>query len=119
MIENSKDWFLFTCLILLFVTAFSWISFARFSMARIEKAIKEEDGSNSFAWDGIGVRTIFYAYAIALPERFAIRLEQRLIQSSLVRSYSSQFDHINALTFLVSSNLLVVACLVGWCIWGD
>jgi len=114
---NLKDWFLSITLVLFLFTAFSWISFARFSMGRIEKLIKEQGGPDSFAWDGIGVRTIFFAYAIVLPQRYGIRLEKRLIQSSLVRCYSSRFDRINGLILLISGNLLVLACFMGWLIW--
>lgn len=118
MLENPKDWFLLTLLALFIATAISWICFARLTMGKIERTIKSKDAGNQFEWDGIGIRIVFYAYAIVLPERYALHLEKRLVHSTSVRSHANQADRISGLFFLISSNLFVLACLTGWFIWG-
>jgi hypothetical protein len=117
MFVTSKDWLLLAILVLFIATAISWISFARITMSRLETKMKSKTGEDSFEWDGVGIRIVFYAYAIVLPERYALRLERRLIKSSLVRNYSTPIDRMLGCCFLISSNLFVLACLTGWLIW--
>ncbi|MCG8611691.1 MAG: hypothetical protein MI864_14280, partial [Pseudomonadales bacterium] len=41
----------------------SWLLFIRLSMIPMEKALKQK-GVNPSAWDGIGIRAVWYAWAI-------------------------------------------------------
>lgn len=118
MIVSPKDYFLLTALVVFVLTAVSWIFFARFTMGRIEKRIAKDGFADNLDWDGVGARTILYAYAIVLPEKYASRLEKRLLNSSLIRKYATSSDWTSGLVFLISSNSLVLICLIGWLIWG-
>lgn len=87
-----------------------WLVFAKFTMRRIERKMKEDGLPNNFVWDGLGGRIIFYACTIALPEKIAHRADKRLINSPLVRGYSSTADKVSARLFLL--------CLFAWLIIG-
>lgn len=83
-----------------------WLVFAQFTMRRIERQIKEAGISVGFLWDGLGGRIVFYGYAIALPERIALRIE-RLINVPLVRSYANQADWWRSVLFIGTSHLWI------------
>lgn len=94
-------------------TFISWLVFARLSMARIERDMKRDKLTDMFAWDGIGGRIIFYAYAIVLPERIAKRIDGRLIDALLVRKYANYADWIRGLVFLMAANIWLLIVFAG------
>lgn len=96
------------------VSFIMWLSFAHFTMRRIEKQMKDDGLPDSFLWDGVGGRIIFYAYAIALPQKIALKFDRRLIDSGLVRSYASSRDRLRAKLFLLFINVWIVGCFVGF-----
>ena len=118
MTSTPKEYFLLVLLVLFLIAATSWIVFARFTMSRIEKRMSEKGFLNVANWDGIGARVILYAYALVLPQKYAQRIESRLINSISVKSYSDSKDRISGIIFLISSNTLMVSCFIGWVIWG-
>ncbi len=78
-------------LALFIIAAICVLTFAHFTMRRIEKEIKR-DGVDyippiSFSDGGM----VYYAFAIVVTERAAVRLE-RLINASVVRSYATKTD---------------------------
>jgi len=94
-------------------TFISWLVFARLSMARIERDMKRDKLTDMFAWDGVGGRIIFYAYAIVLPERIGKRIDGLLIDALLVRKYSNCADRIRGFVFLMATNIWLLIVLAG------
>ncbi len=119
MNASPKEFFLLFLLITFFFTAISWIFFARFTMSRIEKKIVEDGFSSAANWDGIGARAILYAYAIILPNKYAQRIENKLLNSVSIKGYANSTDRMSGAVFLISSNLLALGCFFGWLIWGN
>lgn len=112
MSKEFEFWFTVSFFGLFIVTALTWILFARFSMARIEQSIKKNGYPESFAWDGVGGRIVFYALAIVLPEKLANRID-RLIDVSLVRRYATRKDWFFGVCYLVATNAWLVVSFVG------
>lgn len=108
--QSMSSWFMWAFGISMIASFILWLIFAQFSMRRIERDMKASGLPNTFVWDGLGGRIIFYACAIALPERVANRVDSRLINSPLIRSYASRADRIRAQLFLV--------CLGAWIVIG-
>lgn len=84
---------------LFIASAISWLTFAQLSMRPMEKRMKADGVPNGFVWDGVGARIFSYAFAIVLPEKFALRLT-RLMDVKLIRSYASRADWWRGLFFL-------------------
>lgn len=93
-------------------TFISWLIFVRLSMARIERAMKRDGVPRPCPWDGPGARIVLYAYAIALPQRIAERMDIRLIDVPLVRRYASHADWFPALVFLIVGHSFVVSVFI-------
>lgn len=108
----SEDIFFGAFFILFILTAVAWITFAQFTMRPIEKKMISDALSNNFAWDGVGARISFYAFAIVLPKKIAIRLN-RLMDVETIRRYSNKLDWFRGLFFLVSINTWLVVIVVG------
>ena len=75
-------------------------------MARIEKNIRKDGHPESFVWDGIGGRIVFYALAIVLSKRIAMRMD-KLIDVDLVRQYSTKKDWVLGFTFLLVTDIWI------------
>jgi len=106
-------WFFWSFGTGMMATFISWLIFARLSMSRIERDMKRDKLADMFAWDGIGGRIIFYAYAIVLPERMATRIDGRLIDALLVRKYANYADRIRGFVFLMATNIWLLIVLAG------
>lgn len=89
-----------------------WLLFAQMTMRRIEKQMKEDGLPDSFIWDGVGGRIVFYACALGFPEKIAYRIDKRLIDARLVRSYSSPGDRICAILFLLLMSCWILGTFV-------
>lgn len=112
---KSETWFLFIGLSLTFITCSTWIAFARLTMARIEREIIKDGLPRPSSWDGIGARTVSYAYAIALPVSRANRPDNPLIDVLLVRRYATRRDILLGRAFLVCGNIWITIVLIsGW-----
>ncbi len=112
MINNSEDVF-FSLVFLFFIfMGLAWIIFARFSMRPMEKKMNADGLPNQFAWDGVGGRITFYALAIVLPERFALRLN-RLMDVSAIRSYANKWDWWRGLIFIGVTNTWIISIFGG------
>ena len=112
MSKDATFWYtvlLFSSFILMGI---AWITFARLTMARIERDIKKGGLSASFLWDGLGGRIVFYALAIVLSTNKAQRINQ-LIDVSLVRKYANRGDWHRGLIFLLTSNCCLILIFVG------
>lgn len=111
--EPMSDWFFWFFLVGMLSTFITWIAFARLSMARIERALKADGADQGFHWDSLGGRIVFYALAIALPEKIAHRID-RLIDVSLVRSYSTKKDWILGTAFLLAGDIWIIVSLIAF-----
>ncbi len=115
--EPMSDWFFWFFLIGAFCTSFAWLAFARLSMARIKQQLKTEGIADPVSWDGISGGIVFFAHAIALPERFALKIN-RLIDVKLVRSHAHSKDQLLASLFLLSADTWIgvslIAMAFGW-----
>ncbi len=112
MSKELEFWFTVFFFGFFIATAITWILFARLSMARIERNIQRDAHPESFAWDGVGGRIVFYALAIVLPERIAMRID-KLIDVSLVRQYATKKDWAIGISFLVVADIWIFICVVG------
>jgi len=88
-------------------------------MRRIEQALSNDGRENPCAWDGIGARTLWYAYAISLPEGRFNRTDDPLIDVRMVRSYASGKDRLWGWMLIVSTLSFGLISIAGWLIWGD
>lgn len=109
--EPMSEWFFWFFLIGMMCTFITWIAFARLSMARIEKKIKDDGAPGSFAWDGVGGRIVFYALAIVLPEKIALRIN-KLIDVELVRKYATRKDWVLGICFLIAGDTWIFITIV-------
>jgi hypothetical protein len=107
-----KFWFVVLFVNLFIAMAITWILFARLSMARIERQMKQDNRLIGFEWDGIGSRIFLYAFAIVFSDARAKRID-RLINVSLVRSYSTHGDWLRGLFFLIASNVWAAVIFIG------
>lgn len=112
MLDTTQDIFFALVLILTGLTALSWLTFGQFSMRPIEKKMKTDGLPNQFAWDGLGGRITFYALAIVLPERFALRLN-RLMDVSAIRSYANNRDWWRGMIFITVTNTWIISIFGG------
>lgn len=99
--------------ILFFAMAFFWIGFARLTMARIEREMKRDGLTRPSAWDGVGYRALWYAYAIVLPVGDWNRRDDPFIDVPTVRSYAKPFDRKLGLLFMISGFLFLFLVLLG------
>lgn len=67
-------------------------------MAGIDRKVLNSTGKHPCAWDEFGVRSMFYAYGIVLPERQAMRL-QRIFDVANVRKYATRRDKLLSIFF--------------------
>lgn len=100
------------------ITAFSWIAFARLSMARIEQAIIRDGGERPAPWDGIGMRTVWYAWAIAVPVGHWNWRDDPTIDVPKVRSHATRFDRVLGASLLISGNFLAILSMFGGVVLG-
>ncbi len=112
MLNTTQDWFFALVLVFTGLTAISWLVFGQLSMKRMEREMKADGLPNCFAWDGVGARITFYALAIVLPERIALRLK-RLMDVEVIRSYATNFDWCRGLFFLTVTNTWIFFILGG------
>ncbi|WP_404362306.1 hypothetical protein [Marinobacter sp.] len=116
MPENSPEKWYYTLFgIFALAMSFSWIAFARLSMARIEREMNKDGLTRPSSWDGLGLRVLWYLYAIVLPVGDWNRADDPLIDVPAVRRYATRFDRILGVVFFVSGNAFVlIAAVGGW-----
>lgn len=111
--QPMSTWFIWAFAIGMLMSCLLWLAFAHFTMRPIEKRMKKEGLPDSFTWDGTGGRIIFYACALALPERFADRINPRLIDAPLIRSYASRADRLRGIVFLSAFSIWILIGFIG------
>lgn len=109
------DWFFLFFFIFGLIAGMALIAFSRLTMARIERDMKAAGLPDTFLWDGTGGRVVFYAFAIALPEKIAQRIDRRLIDAPLVRRYASRADRLRGLSVIWSFSIWIIVTFAG--IW--
>ena len=90
---------------IMMVTFISWILFARLTMARIEREMRNDGLPRPASWDGIGYRALWYSHAIVLPIGIWNQADDPLIDVPLVRRYATQADKLRGWIFFVSMYL--------------
>jgi hypothetical protein len=115
--EPLSDWFFWFFLIGALCTSVTWLVFARLSMARIKRKLKDGGAADLVPWDGISGGIVFIAHAIALPERYALKIN-RLIDVRLVRAHAQPKDRVLAVLFLLLADTWIgvslIAMIFGW-----
>lgn len=91
-------WFFWAFAVAIFLSLFSCLLLARITMAGIDRKVLNSTGHHPCAWDEFGVRLMFYAYGIVLPERQAMRL-QRIFDVANVRKYATRRDKLISIFF--------------------
>lgn len=119
MLDSTEGKIYVLFFILAIVMSIAWLTFSRLTMARIEGKMKAQGLPETFQWDGVGGRVFFYAFAISLPEKAALRIDQRLINSALVRSYASRADRFRGVFFLCSFCLWIIITFIGILVGGQ
>lgn len=110
---SVKHIYIVITLILFIPMAFSWLGFARLSMARIEREMHRDGLPRPAYWDTMGVRVLWYATAIAFDSPRWHRADKPFIDVYTVRRYAKPFDRKLGLVFLISGYSFVVIFLVG------
>lgn len=95
------------------ITFLSWLCFARLSMARIEREMKRDGLSRTSTWDGVGLRALWYVYAIVLPVGGWNRADDPMIDVPTIRRYATRCDWILGMTLFISGNGWVILIVVG------
>lgn len=114
MLSTAEGWFTLIVVIAAMTTFVSWIVFARLSMARIERAILSEGRPRPCPWDGPGARTLWYAWAIAIPVGRWNRLDDALMDVPGALRHANRADRIRAWILMVANWLLIAVCIIGW-----
>ncbi len=109
----GKDCLFTAGLILFFIMAASWIAFARLSMARIEREMRQDGLSRPSPWDAMGLRVLWYATAIASNNPRLHRADEPFIDVSTVRSYAKPIDKKLGLVFLIAGYSFSVVAVIG------
>lgn len=118
MFQNAEDWLVLIGALLFLSAAISWLIFSRFTVTRIEKAIKQDGLPRPCQWDGPGARILWYAYAISLPIGRFNQIDDPLIDVALVRRYAKPADKIWGLILIIAATTGSILATVGWLIWG-
>ena len=99
---------------LFIATAIAWLTFGRLTMARIERKIMADGLPRPSPWDSTGARILSYAYALALPEKWALRtVDTRLLDARLVRRYALPADRMRGAAVLIFGNSFLAFLLLG------
>jgi hypothetical protein len=109
--EPMSEWFFWFFLIGMLSTFVTWIAFARLSMSRIERAMRKDGLIDTFTWDGLGGRIVFFALAIVLPVKLAHRINA-LIDVAAVRKYSSNIDWFLGFLFLACGDIWILGSII-------
>ena len=91
-----------------------WISFARISMARIEREIISDGKVPPGQWDGLGARVHFYCHAVVLPLNLVKRIDNPIFNYSLAREYARKGDRVLGLLFFLSALAFILCVFIGW-----
>ena len=114
MLDGSPEgWYYFILLIVFAIVAIAWIGFARFSMARIERQMKKDGLTRQSSWDGVGLRVLWYASAIAFPVGIFNQANDPLIDVPTVRRYSTRFDRYLGWALMISGLIFLAIVLLG------
>jgi len=114
MLDGTPEgWYYFILLIVFAIMAAAWIGFARFSMARIERQMKRDRVTRQPSWDGVGLRVLWYASAIAFPVGIFNQANDPLIDVPTVRSYSTRFDRYLGWALMISGLIFLAIVLLG------
>lgn len=113
LFETPEGQFVAVFVLFMMTTFFSWIGFARLSMARIERRMQKEGLPCPSSWDGLGLRVLWYASAIAFPVGAFNRANDPFIDVLTVRRYSTRFDRILGSVLMVSGFLFLIVGLLG------
>ncbi|MEJ2669829.1 MAG: hypothetical protein P8077_06105 [Gammaproteobacteria bacterium] len=89
-------------------TAISWISFARLSMARMERDMKADGLPRPCPWDGPGVRVLWIARAISVPVGWFNSAGDPSIDVLTVRKYATANDKKRAIAVMISGYSFVL-----------
>ncbi|WP_097459077.1 hypothetical protein [Mangrovitalea sediminis] len=89
------------------------IGFARLSMARIEREMRQDGLPRPAHWDTMGLRVHWYASAIAFNSQRMNRADKLFIDVEAIRRYATPFDRKLSIAFLISGYSFCVVGLVG------
>ena len=112
-LETTEDWFYATFGIVFMVMAISWIAFARLTMARIERRMREDGLPRPAQWDGVGYRALWYASAIAFPVGIFNLPNDPLFDVLTVRKYATPRDRIMGWAVMINGLLFVIIVFLG------
>lgn len=113
--EPMNDFVMWGFVALLLGSGFFLLTFAQFTMRRIEKQIKKDGVAFKEHFDFGGTKIVDYAIAIVLSERAALRIE-RLIDVRVVRSYATKTDWWLGLLFLITMSTWILFMFI-WYAW--
>ena len=112
-LESAKNLFLLILGCSFIPLAVAWVTFARVSMARIEKAMKRDGLDRPCPWDGVGGRVVWYACAIGLPIGPWNPVNDPLVDVPLLRQYARPLDRKLGLAFVVAAGTFLAIGIFG------
>lgn len=107
-------WLSLIAVISLMVAVISWLFFLTLSIWRIEKCILETGHPRPCPWDGLGLRAMWYAWAIGLPSKSSSDFERWMLDPKDLAPYTKPFDKLLANILLVSSYTLLACIIIDW-----
>ena len=113
VVVTEQGLFAFVGLISMMTMFVLWLLFARISMARIERDMKDDGVIRPCPWDGIGGRAVWYAFAIGLPISAFNPRHDPLIDVPLVRQYAKPIDSTLGLMLVISGAVCIAFGLSG------
>lgn len=118
LFETPQGTFVAIFLVVIMTTFISWLLFARMSMARIERQMREDGLAQQAPWDGVGLRVLWYASAIAFPVGIFNPANDPLIDVPTVRRYATQKDRLLGWALMVSGFFSIVLVFLGGPVFG-
>ena len=107
-------WLSLIAVISLIIGAVAWFTFLFASVWRIERRIQAAGEPRPCMWDGIGLRVMWYAWAIAFSTESFSQLERWMLDPELVEPCLRSTDKILAWIIIVSVYLLLVCNIIEW-----
>ena len=105
--------FMASALLSFLAFAVAWITFARLTMGRIERALIQDGLPRPSPWDGVGMRAPGFAFSIACPGHGWDDPGNPLIDVALVQRYAIKADRMRAWFFIATGSLFLLHVVLG------
>lgn len=94
--------------------AVSILLFGRYTVARIERELRQEGRSRPSSWDSTGLRLFWYASAIVLPVGFMNEKHQPFVDVELVRAHAGSADRVRGWAVELTGLFMLIVVVWGF-----